>query len=384
MNPTSPTLEAPGGNWPRDAAQKPAQQPAAASSSSSSSAVANEPLAQEEQAITPPRTKSPRPEANGKLDRRFKFPNSPSPPVTGSSATFPAPEAEVAAPAGALQQEQKEEPAEPEISETSTSSKSAVPEPEVAPAEPIKIAEEPKSMTGTNEAAESPTASSSLPKKTTDETKSEDEDKVKAREWMERQNTVELDEAGNEKEKETMSVLAGLKEEDVTKPSEVDPPARAGSPIETPVPAPVTSSDPEEPEEEVSAPRPIDVRDVTSETAPNDSSTPAEGKADTPDQVVTPVQGTEGKTVPESEATPVKDKEEIVDVLEDLEEKDQKQDDDAAVAVEGQEDEEEVDTPSGAVTPAEPELDAGTGTGSGTGGGKSTGKKNKKKGKKGK
>ena len=384
MNPTSPTLETPSGSGSRQMGAPPPETQKEVTGepkrSTATAAVPNQTAEVEQQAASPPRTKSPRPEANGKLDRRFKFPNSPSPPVSGSTSTFPvsSTEAEVVAPTEVVQEKEKEEiveeqvegpkAAEPEVESTSTSS------------EPIKITEEPKSMTGTNKAAGSPVASTSQTgKASASESKGEEDDlKTKAKEWMERQNTVELDSAGHEtKQAESNAQEEG---EQTVKPSEVDAPVEPPTAAETiaaePVPQPASASGVAE--DETEATKHIVVEDVTEETVPISSG--GEDKVESPDQVVPaqePQQATPAETGSKSEKT------EIVDVLQDLEAdggadlvKDENEN--------GNEDEDEADTPAGASTPADPSEVGMTGQAQGQTKSTGTGKKNKKKGKKGK
>jgi hypothetical protein len=382
MAPTSPTLEASSGSGSRQMGAPPPETQKESTGepkrSTITAAVPDQPA--DRQTASPPRTKSPRPEANGKLDRRFKFPNSPSPPVSGSTSTFPASstEAEVVAPTESVQDMEKEEvvqpaalekeQAEPEVESTSTST------------EPIKITDEPKSMTGTNEAAGSPTASTSQTgKASASEGKGEEEDlKTKAKEWMERQNTVELDSAGHETKQAEST--AQEEEEQTIKPSEVDAPVASPTAAETiaaePVPQPASVSG--NAEDDTRATKHIVVEDVTEETVPISSG--GDDKVESPDQVV-PAQ--EPQQVTPAETGSKSEKKEIVDVLQDL---------DAEGGAElakdegdgGNEDEDEADTPAGASTPADPSEVGMTGQAQGQTKSTGTGKKNKKKGKKGK
>jgi hypothetical protein len=382
MNPTSPTLEAPSGSGSRQMGAPPPETRKEITGepkrSTATAAVPDQPA--EAQAASPPRTKSPRPEANGKLDRRFKFPNSPSPPVSGSTSTFPASstEAEVVAPTEVVQEKEKEEivqpaalekeQAEPEVESTSPST------------EPIKITDEPKSTTGTNEAAGSPTASTSQTGKASasESTGEEDDLKTKAKEWMERQNTVELDSAGHEtKQAES---IAQEEEEQTVKPSEVDAPVASPTAAETiaaePVPQPASVSG--DAEDETRATKHIVVEDVTEETVPISSG--GDDKVESPDQVV-PAQ--EPQQVTPAETGSKSEKKEIVDVLQDLDAeggaelaKDEGDD--------GNVDEDEADTPAGASTPVDPSEVGTTELAQGQTKSTGTGKKNKKKGKKGK
>ena len=416
MTPSSPTLEAPSADYSRagttnnvtntigqvasgavqaatNAVQKLAEDvPAAiaAVTSTSPSASRADESQQTTETTPPPQSKSPKPETNGKLDRRFKFPNSPSPPTSASLPTMPDSK-EQESHAGAKASTAAAVPdvnPEGEASASQSSPRKATEDEPVEPesAGPINVTEEPKSTVA--EPVELPVvANTPVAASTSTETKHEQELDDKAKRWMERQSTVDA----NEKEtgedqtegKKSSGIIDDLLAEDSNQvsgaetglESKVEEPVAQTDLVEASEVEPPTPGAPGEPnvdasaEAQVSEPaEPVKVTEITeSKTSEavqaSKEDTEAEPNAEpssteTPDEIVTPAEPTAKSTV-EAEDTAQNEQ---------VDNNDNNEEDEAGEEGEA----------SGTTTPA-----TGTIT-PGGGGSKSTGKKKKGKGKKGK
>ena len=410
MTPSSPTLEAPSADYSRagntigqvasgavqaatNAVQKLAEYvPAAiaAVTSTSPSASRADESQQTTETTPPPQSKSPKPETNGKLDRRFKFPNSPSSPTSASLPTMPDskeqesnagaeastaaavpdvnPEAEVSASQSSPRKATEDEPVEPES------------------AGPINVTEEPKSTVA--EPVELPVvANTPVAASTSTETKHEQELDDKAKRWMERQSTVDASEKETGEDQSEGKKSSGIIDDLLAEDSNQVSGAETGleSKVEEPVaqtdlveasevepPTPGASGEPNldaPAEAQVSElAEPVKVTEITesktseavqaskedTETEPKDEPSSTE----TPDEIVTPAEPT-AKSTAEAEDTAQNEQVDNNDINEEDE-----------AGEEGE--------ASGTTTPA-----TGTIT-PGGGGSKSTGKKKKGKGKKGK
>jgi hypothetical protein len=364
---------------------------AAVTSTSPSATRTDEP--QQTMETTPPtQSKSPKPETNGKLDRRFKFPNSPSPPTSASLPTMPdSTEQEVNAGAEASTAAPIPEvtPRAEGSESQSTPPKTIADEPEQLESPgPIDVTGEPNPTVA--EPVELPAvANTPVATSTTTETKHEQELDDKAKRWMERQSTVDVNESqigeapvegqkstgilGDllaEDSKELSSGEAGLGgkvEEpadkiDLVEASEVDPP--------TPGPSDDLKVTPDTPEQaqEVGSVEPLKVTDITENTTGETSKASKDEPAtetkiepattEKPDEIVAPIE-------------PTPDVNEIPEKAEGDNTGDNNDNEDDEAAEDGE--------ASGTTTPAN-----GTITPGGGGGAKTMGKKKKGKGKKGK
>ena len=421
MTPSSPTLEAPSAGYSKasntnnnvtstisqvasgavqaatNAVQKLAEDVpaaiAAVTSTSSSSARTEDPQ-QTTETTPPPQSKSPKPETNGKLDRRFKFPNSPSPPTSASLPTMPdsteqdvnaGAEANTAAPVPEVAPETPGSDSQPtpprDIEEESVKPESPG---------PINVTEEPKStVTEPVElpaVANTPVAASS----TTTETKHEQELDDKAKRWMERQSTVDVNDDSQTSEdqgegKKSSGIIDDLLAEDSKDLSsgehEVgsqaeDPVATIdlveASEVEPPTPGPdddpTVSSDALGQAREVGPAEPVKVTDLTENQTSGNVTEPKDETTTEPN--VEPSTTTEK---PDEIVAPVEPAVEAENIVGKPEGDNENEDDEGAEEGEA----------SGTTTPANGTITPGGGAGGG-GGGKSTGKKKKGKGKKGK